>query len=466
MSEAVHTANEATDTERPSSISQVLGHRHVLVACGDSFVGPLTLLNRRRVYVKKFSGASAKGLSNKNSLSQAGVLVTRLLDNHKPEQLLLVFGQVDLHILYLWKALKAQLDDSDPPSPRSWGATVLKAYTTFIQDDILPRRQVVDSGYLRNIFVASIIMPCVEDKHLDECVRKYRRREEEAAQTRDLRLVDCKVPTDIETRRTMVRQVNTGLSTFCKDNEVRFVDINKHITAETGEVMPHVVDHDPTTIHVRWESTIGHWIEELAEAGLVEEDISADIDATALQYEAEKKDRMQRRKVAADATLSPTLSDTVSLDDPGSPLLLPQRSATVWTRGRPSTPPPGSLVRSAQTSPESGPSWRGRSALGRVRGTSSPPRTNRSTGFRFATVSGRSRAEEDDNWRVRPVTRRNSVPHVTFGAGLGEIFQSHHSSPVHTPPPTPIFGEFALPDEPTTQDEESTQAPEPSEEAN
>ncbi|KAG9126100.1 hypothetical protein FRC07_004869 [Ceratobasidium sp. 392] len=423
MSEAVQKANESTDTERLSSISQVLGHRHVLVACGDSFVGPLTLLSRRRVYVKKFSGASAK-------------------------------------------ALKAQLDDSDPPSPRSWGTTVLESYKTFIREDILPRRQATDSGYLRNIFVASIIMPCVNDENLDECIRKYRRREEEVAQTRDLRLIDCKVPTDIQTRRTMVQEVNTGLSTFCSGNGVRFVDINKHITTETGEVMPDVVDHDPTTIHVRWESTIGHWVEELAEAGLVEADISADIDATALQYEAEKKDRMQRRKVAADATLSPTLSDTVSIDDPGSPLILPQRSTTGWTRGRPSTPPPVSLVRSVQTSPESGPSWRGRSALGRIRGTSSPPRLNsRSTGFRFATVSGRSRAEEDDNWRSRSLPRRNSVPHVAFGAGLEAVFQSHHSSPVHTPPPTPLIGEFAQLDEPTTQDEESTQALEPSEEA-
>jgi hypothetical protein len=55
---------------------------------------------------------------------------------------------------------------------------------------------------------------------------------------------------------------------------------------------------DPTTIHVQWESTIRYWVEELAEAGLVDGDIRADLDATALQYEAEKKDRMQRRKVS------------------------------------------------------------------------------------------------------------------------------------------------------------------------
>lgn len=54
---------------------------------------------------------------------------------------------------------------------------------------------------------------------------------------------------------------------------------------------------DPTTIHVQWESTIGFWVEELADAGLVKSDIREDIDATATQYEAEKKDRMQRRKV-------------------------------------------------------------------------------------------------------------------------------------------------------------------------
>ena len=54
---------------------------------------------------------------------------------------------------------------------------------------------------------------------------------------------------------------------------------------------------DPTTIHVRWESTIGYWIEELAEAGLVHSDIAVDINASALQYEIEKKDRMRRNTV-------------------------------------------------------------------------------------------------------------------------------------------------------------------------
>lgn len=43
---------------------KVSGHRHALVAFGDSFVGPLTLLKHRRVYVKKFSGASAKVRTN------------------------------------------------------------------------------------------------------------------------------------------------------------------------------------------------------------------------------------------------------------------------------------------------------------------------------------------------------------------------------------------------------------------
>lgn len=81
-----------------------------------------------------------------------------------------------------------------------------------------------------------------KDEHLDECVRKYQRREEDAVQTRDLRLTDCKVPTDLETRRKMVREFNLGLSSFCEENDVRFVDINKHITTEAGDVKPDVLD--------------------------------------------------------------------------------------------------------------------------------------------------------------------------------------------------------------------------------
>lgn len=79
-----------------------------------------------------------------------------------PTLVLLVFGHVDLHILYLWKALRAQLDNSDPPTPQGWSVAVLNSYITFIRDDILPRRLVDNTGYLRNIFVASVIMPCVD----------------------------------------------------------------------------------------------------------------------------------------------------------------------------------------------------------------------------------------------------------------------------------------------------------------
>ncbi|CAE6523904.1 unnamed protein product [Rhizoctonia solani] len=458
MSGAITPANESADTERASSISQVSGHQHVLVACGDSFVGPLKLLNRGRVLVKRFSGASAKGLGNKNSVSQTGVLVTQLLDTHKPEQVLFVFGQVDLHILYLWKALKAQRDGGDPPNPDDWRVAVLNAYTTFLRNDILSRRLADDSGYLRNIFVASVIIPCVKDEYLDESVKKYQRREEDAVQTRDLRLTDSKVPTDMQTRREMVQEFNLGLSSFCEENGVRFVDINKHLITADGEVKPEVLDHDPSTIHVQWESTIGYWVEELAEAGLTPSDIRGDLNDSALQYEAEKKGRMQRRKVtAADATLSPTLSDySVMSEDPGSPLLLPRPLAT-WTRGRSSTPPPIAHARSTQTSPEHTPSWRGRVELGRGRGsTGSPPRGPKPSRFHFGNTS-RGRADKDDNWRSRP--RGGSVPHVP-SADLVGVFQSANSSPVLAPLQSPLLGEFSRSNEPTAQEEELTQVPE------
>ncbi|CAE7073274.1 unnamed protein product [Rhizoctonia solani] len=454
MSEAITPANETPDTERVGPISQVSGHQHVLVACGDSFVGPLKLLNRGRVLVKRFSGASAKGLGNKNSISQTGVLVTQLLDTHKPEQVLFIFGQVDLHILYLWKALKAQRDGGDPPSPDDWRVAVLNSYKTFLQNDILSRRLTDDAGYLRNIFVASVIVPCVKDEHLDESVRKYQRREEDAAQTRDLRLVDCKVPTDLQTRRAMVQDFNTELSSFCVENGVRFVDINKHLTTADGEVKPGVLDHDPSTIHVQWESTIGYWVEELAEAGLTPDDIRGDLHESAIQYEAEKKGRMQRRKVtAADATLSPTLSDySVMSEDPASPLILP-RPLAGWTNPRSSTPPPIAHAQPTQTNSERAPSW----LNPRSRGPGSPPRGPKPSRFR----SSRGRADKDDNWRSR--SRAGSTSHVPSADIVG-LLQSANSSPVLAPLQSPMLGEFLRPSEPTAQEGELTQVPEQSKE--
>lgn len=40
----------------------------------------------------------------------------------------------------------------------------------------------------------------------------------------------------------MVQQFNSGLNSFCNEHDVRFVDINKHITTDTGEVKPNVID--------------------------------------------------------------------------------------------------------------------------------------------------------------------------------------------------------------------------------
>ncbi|KAG8693717.1 hypothetical protein FRC09_010338, partial [Ceratobasidium sp. 395] len=156
------------------------GPKLSVAAYGDSFVGPLFVLKKNTMHIKRFSGSTAKGLQNVNSVSQTGPRLIQSLDGHMPDHVVLIFGHVDLHITYLYKALDAQRTSETPPEPVSFVRSIFDAYTKFLVDEIFPRRRTVSkdgrkahSGYLAGIHVVSVIMPCVTDEYLDRSAQKY-----------------------------------------------------------------------------------------------------------------------------------------------------------------------------------------------------------------------------------------------------------------------------------------------------
>ncbi|KAK6910925.1 hypothetical protein I204_03037 [Kwoniella mangroviensis CBS 8886] len=85
-----------------------------LYVYGDSFVGPFKLLREDSVRVQTFKGSSAKGLNNPNSIKQVSKELLPIINGllapppyaYMPSQgrwVMLIFGNVDLQINYLWQ---------------------------------------------------------------------------------------------------------------------------------------------------------------------------------------------------------------------------------------------------------------------------------------------------------------------------------------------------------------------------
>ncbi|ELU43674.1 hypothetical protein AG1IA_02302 [Rhizoctonia solani AG-1 IA] len=291
------------------------GPRLSVAAYGDSFVGPLFVLKKNTMHIKRFSGSTAKGLQNINSVSQTGPRLTQSLDSHMPDHVVLVFGHVDLHITYLYKALDSQLTSEKPPEPGTFVRSIFDAYTKFLLDEILPRRKGAskdrESGYLHGVHIVSVVMPCVTDEHLDRSAQKYNQKSQEFRKLQGLRLVDSACPTDLATRCEMVHDFNEMIKDFCKQHKLYYVDLNKHIAPEVGIVHKEYRDVDPSTIHVKWEPTIQFWVKELANTGLKMEDVDPNIDETLVEYELSKIDRMAKtrhRRFASVSEASPPIS--------------------------------------------------------------------------------------------------------------------------------------------------------------
>lgn len=157
----------------------------------------------------------------------------------------LIFGHVDLHITYLYKALDAQLTSEKPPEPGAFVQSIYDGYTKFITEEILTRRKPhskdanvrqEDAGYLEGIHIVSVIMPCVTDEHLDRSAQKYNQKSNEFRKLQGLRLADSACPTDLKTRCKMVIDFNKMLKAFCKEHSLHFVDLNKYIAPKLGMV--------------------------------------------------------------------------------------------------------------------------------------------------------------------------------------------------------------------------------------
>ncbi|KZT54071.1 hypothetical protein CALCODRAFT_519630 [Calocera cornea HHB12733] len=294
--------------------------RTLLTIYGDSFVGPFTLL-KSKVNVCKYKGATAKGLNNEDSKSQTGTAMLEHLARTRPETVLLIFGHVDIHVTYLYKVCDSEMHQTEPPDPDTWVKTVFESYANYLREKILPRVAVLDHAstcskgfglapasadsypFISTLYLSSVTMPVVPDSHLQRCNDKYNMPFHQVWRDAGVTLAQSRSPTDIATRRKMTADFNHMLEEFCTEHSqwggVRYLDINPHITSpETGDVLPKYLVLNPSTIHVVWETTIGHLVELLSDTGLTVRDITVDLESSFETYEHRKLNQMMRFGVA------------------------------------------------------------------------------------------------------------------------------------------------------------------------
>ncbi|WVQ72699.1 hypothetical protein IAR50_002259 [Cryptococcus sp. DSM 104548] len=209
---------------------------------GDSFVGPMKLVNSDYVQIKTFKGASAKGLNNPKSIKQVSKELLPILNSllvpppyayqsGRGRSAMLVFGNVDLQINYIWQLANkpiealsstyiapAEVREERPSQPRRTSSSdilasatetssagpalgpedfvkaVAGAYTSWLEKQIvnsaigerltsLSKRREADptavAGAGSKILIASALPPLIEDHMLPRIPEKYVERLEE-----------------------------------------------------------------------------------------------------------------------------------------------------------------------------------------------------------------------------------------------------------------------------------------------
>ncbi|RKO98888.1 hypothetical protein CXG81DRAFT_20954 [Caulochytrium protostelioides] len=277
---------------------------------GDSFIGVFSCLKARAGNIGWYSGASAKGLNNPNSVKQNAIKLTSHIDRITPRYLMLFFGNVDMNLNY---PFSIRMKGRGAPAGTAFVDIVYEAYTAFIKREILARLRDFDGvpspasrekplpQYLETVYIAAALMPIVGDDHLDETILKYCM----ADQARDFDptvLIPTADVVDLinqEERRKMIVYFNQRLKQFCESfsPRVQYVDVNPDLTRDNnGLIRPEYLSQDGTNVHVLWESTIKFWIAQLKTAGLTERDIKTkeELDEMERQYQLRKNATMKR----------------------------------------------------------------------------------------------------------------------------------------------------------------------------
>lgn len=208
-STAIRMINKKISTEK----ILVLGDSHVSVFHSYYFI-----LNFPFKYFKVVSvgGATASGLENPRSKTQAFKIFNEALEKKDFDKIVILLGEVDTGFV-IWYRAKKYNTDIEKMFSKS-----VETYTKFIKKS---------SEYAETI-VISAPLPTIDDKSVGEVA--HARREVKVSQ---------------KDRTELTLKFNSATENFCQKNGIKYINLDNQSLGEDGLVKEYLKNPDPKDHH-------------------------------------------------------------------------------------------------------------------------------------------------------------------------------------------------------------------------
>jgi len=252
---------------------------------GDSFVGPFTLIKNNEVYVHKFKGATAKGLtkpSNENKKFIEDILLKR---SDPPKCIVFNFGNVDVHLSFYYnifvknESTFGHTNMVSDSSIKIFASNIAKKYVDFIKQ--------FDA---KHIYIITPMYSPINDDNIVESLIRYK----SVHSTIKDRLNKQQI--DLYFNRTIRNKV---VDSFCRSvkksvsgTKIEVVDLNP-IVSQNGTIKKEYVDFAAYNIHLRWGPLIKEYSKIFGRCGIKEKYIN-DLEKTEKLYEEYKLKELEK----------------------------------------------------------------------------------------------------------------------------------------------------------------------------
>lgn len=204
---------------------------------GDSFVRLFGLLQHPDISVCAFKGASAKGLGREGNLNRDSIY--RQVQQQRPERVILVFGNVDVHLSYYFTKYSKEGPIIDLKQ-------VAEAYVEFAAS-LLPY-------VTQHIHIVGVYPSPLQCQYVVPSLEAY--------QAISAGTTVSEEDISIEARQNRVQEFNENLKLACEKYGLLFEDAYSDIIdPDTHLLKPSFQDVSLYNIHIVWETTILLWLE-------------------------------------------------------------------------------------------------------------------------------------------------------------------------------------------------------------
>ncbi len=229
-------------------IKKILFRRKHLICIGDShiqvfeYIKKYKLIPNAEIEIKIVGGATAQGMVNPNSKTQAlNIFKNYLKNKRKSSTILIQLGEVDCGFVIWYRSQKYNISIEEQLN------ISLNNYFKFLK-------------YLKNIgfktiIILGAILPTIKDnvKELGEVANL--RKEVKASQ---------------KERTDLTLKYNRLLKEFSVKNDFKYIEITDYIiNKETGLVDDQYANQDKRDHHLSNEKTAPFWIKELKQLGIL-----------------------------------------------------------------------------------------------------------------------------------------------------------------------------------------------------